>query len=76
MTGMRPDSIGVTGNHSHFRTNYPDVVTLPQHFKKHGYYAAAIGKIYHGVFPDGASITKWDTMGDPKSWSEPAKLRR
>ena len=72
MTGMRPDSIGVTGNHSHFRGNHPDVVTLPQHFKQHGYHAAAIGKIYHGVFPDGASITQWDTMGDPESWSVPA----
>lgn len=72
MTGMRPDSIGVTGNHSHFRTKHPNVVTLPQHFKNHGYHAAAIGKIYHGVFPDGASSTKWDTMGDPESWSEPA----
>lgn len=72
MTGMRPDSIGVTGNHSHFRDLHPDVVTLPQHFKQYGYHAAAIGKIYHGVFPDGASITKWDTMGDPESWSVPA----
>jgi sialidase-1 len=72
MTGMRPDSIGVTGNHSHFRSNHPDVVTLPQHFKQHGYHAAAIGKIYHGVFPDGASSTMWDTMGDAESWSVPA----
>ena len=72
MTGMRPDSIGVTGNHSHFRDKHPDVVTLPQHFMEHGYHSAAIGKIYHGVFPDGASITKWDTMGDPQSWSVPA----
>lgn len=72
MTGLRPDSIGVTGNHSHFRNQHPDVVTLPQHFKQHGYHAAAIGKIYHGVFPEGASITEWDTMGDPKSWSAPA----
>jgi iduronate 2-sulfatase len=69
---MRPDSIGVTGNHSHFRTDHPEVVTLPEHFKGHGYYAAAIGKIYHGVFPDGASATEWDTMGDPQSWSVPA----
>ena len=72
MTGMRPEEIGVTGNHSHFRDQRPGVVTLPQHFKQHGYQAAAIGKIYHGVFPDGASRTKWDTMGDPASWSRPA----
>lgn len=72
MTGMRPDSIGVTGNHSHFRVNHPEVVTLSQHFKNHGYHSAAIGKIYHGVFPEGSSSTKWDTMGDPDSWSVPA----
>lgn len=72
MTGLRPETTGVTGNHSHFRSNIPDVVTLPQHFKQHGYHAAAIGKIYHGVFPDGSSKTKWDTMGDPESWSVPA----
>lgn len=72
MTGMRPDSTGVTGNHSHFRTNHPNVVTLPQHFKNHGYFAKAIGKLYHGVFPEGCSNTKWDTMGDPESWSVPA----
>ena len=72
MTGLRPDTVGVTGNHIHFRSNKPNVVTLPQHFKSNGYHAAAIGKLYHGVFPDGASNTKWDTMGDPESWSEPA----
>lgn len=72
MTGKRPEEIGVTGNHVHFRSRHPEVVTLPQHFKNHGYHTAAIGKIYHGVFPDGASKTKWDTMGDPESWSVPA----
>ena len=72
MTGLRPDTIGVTGNHIHFRTNRPQVVTLPQHFKNHGYHAAAVGKLYHGVFPKGSSKTKWDTMGDPESWSEAA----
>ena len=72
LTGMRPDSTGITGNHAHFRAQHPNIVTLPQHFKQHGYHAAAIGKISHGVFPDGASITQWDTMGDPESWSVPA----
>jgi len=72
MTGLRPDTIGVTGNHSHFRDNRPGVVTLSQLFKNHGYHAQSIGKIYHGVFPAGASKTVWDTMGDPPSWSVPA----
>jgi sialidase-1 len=72
MTGQRPDSIGVVSNHVHFRDKQPNVVTLPQHFRQHGYHAQAIGKVYHGVFPDGASKTVWDTMGDPPSWSAPA----
>ncbi|MDA8967692.1 sulfatase-like hydrolase/transferase [bacterium] len=72
LTGLRPEAIGVIGNHSHFRDQRPDVVTLPEHFKQHGYHSVAVGKIYHGVFPEGASSTKWDTMGDPQSWSEPA----
>ena len=71
MTGLRPEAIGVTANHVHFRDKHPNVVTLSQHFKDHGYRAQSIGKVFHGVFPDGASKTKWDTMGDPLSWSIP-----
>jgi iduronate 2-sulfatase len=37
------------------------VVTLPQHFKHHGYHTRSIGKIYHG----GGKPAK-----DPPSWSE------
>ena len=29
MTGLRPDTIGVTTNHVHFRSIHPNVVTLP-----------------------------------------------
>lgn len=72
MTGLLPDSVGVTGNHAHFRDLHPGIVTLPQYFKKHGYFSTAVGKIYHGVFPEGSSKTSWDTMGDAASWSEPA----
>ena len=71
MTGLRPETTGVTHNHAHFRARHPNIVTLPQHFKNQGYESHAIGKIYHGVFPEGASKTNWDTMGDPPSWSAP-----
>ncbi|MFT5130779.1 MAG: iduronate 2-sulfatase, partial [Rhodothermales bacterium] len=71
LTGLRPDTSGIVGNHAHFRAKHPDIATLPQHFKNHGYHSQSIGKIYHGVFPDGASRTTWDTMGDPPSWSVP-----
>jgi len=46
---------------THFRRAQPDVVTLPQLFKQHGYHAQSVGKIYHGS-PD---------MRDPESWSAP-----
>ncbi len=39
------------------RTVIPDVVTLPQYFRQHGYRAVAHGKIFHNPFPDAAS---WD----------------
>ena len=71
MTGLRPDAVQVHGNHTHFREIYPDLVTLPQHFKNHGYHTRSMGKLYHGVFPKGASITKADTFGDEPSWSIP-----
>ena len=72
LTGLRPDSARVHGNHTHFRDHNPDIVTLPQHFKKNGYHTRAMGKIYHGVFPEGSSKTVADTFGDPPSWSVPA----
>ncbi len=50
MTGLRPDSTGVSDNRTHFRKQAPDVVTLPQQFQEHGYVTQALGKLYHGAF--------------------------
>jgi iduronate 2-sulfatase len=57
MTGLRPDSTKVWDLVTEMRTVMPDVVTLPQHFRQHGYRAVAYGKIFHNPFPDDAS---WD----------------
>jgi len=57
MTGLRPDSTKVWDLVTEMRTVIPEVVTLPQHFRRHGYRAVAYGKIYHNPFPDAAS---WD----------------
>lgn len=41
------------------RSAMPDITTLPQHFKNHGYFTRSLGKIYHvGI-------------DDPASWSVP-----
>ncbi len=57
MTGLRPDTTRVWDLKTDFRQNLPDAVTIPQHFRKHGYHAVAYGKIFHNTFPDDVS---WD----------------
>mgnify|MGYP001185859784 FL=1 len=52
MTGARPDQIGVIENTAYFRELNPEIVTLPQHFIKHGYEAVYCGKIYHARMTD------------------------
>jgi iduronate 2-sulfatase len=56
MTGQRPDTTGVVDFSVRFRSVQPDVVTMPQHFKRNGYHAVAFGKLFHN--------------DDPVSWSE------
>ena len=64
MTGRRPDTIHVWDLQTHFRDFIPDLVTLPQYFKNHGYHTQCIGKIYHD--PQEAQ--------DKVSWSVPEQL--
>ena len=55
MTGTRPDTTKVWNLETHFRKSLPDVITLGEHFKKHGYFVQGIGKIYHGLLDDAPS---------------------
>ena len=64
LTGRRPDTIRVWDLATHFRAAAPDIVTLPQHFKNHGYQTRSIGKIYHG---------SGKPSRDPPSWSMPPR---
>ena len=54
LTGLRPETTKVVTNTDFFRKTLPDVVTLPQHFKAHGYKTFTSGKIYHGGVGDPA----------------------
>ena len=67
MTGRRPDTLKIWDLPTHFRRRLPDVVTLPQHFMKEGYFTQNIGKIYHNWGQN-------KERGDAPSWSVPAVM--
>lgn len=58
---------------THFRDAMPNVVTLPQHFKEHGYFVQGIGKIFHPGYDDPRSrSTPWQSPNAPayaRAWS-------
>ncbi|MGH9839426.1 MAG: sulfatase-like hydrolase/transferase [Blastocatellia bacterium] len=47
LTGLRPDTTGVTDIETHFRAKLPAVVTLPRLFKNNGYTSQGLYKIFH-----------------------------
>jgi uncharacterized sulfatase len=65
LTGLRPDSTGILNNRIPFRSKLPNVVTLPQLFRKHSYFTARVGKIFHsaGNMDDSKA---WEITSDPK----------
>ncbi len=61
MTGLRPDTTKCWKLDTHFRSQVPNVITLPQQFGANGYTVHGIGKIYHSTNPT------W--QDDPLSWN-------
>ncbi|RMF38592.1 MAG: iduronate-2-sulfatase [Planctomycetota bacterium] len=47
LTGARPETTGLFHNYVALREVQPDIVTLPQHFRQHGYETVYLGKIFH-----------------------------
>lgn len=69
LSGLRPETSGLRGFGTKLRDQVPDVVTLPQHFKQHGYTAVGIGKVFHFYAETGLG-----SEDDPLSWSQPLTL--
>ncbi len=62
LTGCRPDTTTIYDLQTPVRQAMPEVLTLPEHFKKHGYQTSSVGKVYH------------HGRDDPQGWSgEPIK---
>jgi iduronate 2-sulfatase len=62
LTGLRPEVLRIYDLGTNFRTSVPDVETLPQWFKQHGYTSHGVGKIFH---------VGHGNHEDPASWSVP-----
>jgi arylsulfatase A-like enzyme len=67
LTGVRPDKTQVWDLQTLIRDKNPDIVTLPEYFKSHGYQTIGMGKIF-----DPRSV---DKMADERSWSVPYKRK-
>lgn len=65
MTGLYPEQNGVTELRQLFRDYIPDTITMPQHFRAHGFRSVRIGKMYHYDNPKGIGTNSHD---DPASW--------
>jgi len=67
MTGRRPDTLDMHTLAHELRRKNPDVVTLGQLFRQHGYFSARAGKIYHYGNPSQIGTPGND---DPATWDE------
>jgi len=61
LTGLRPGTTGVHDNRTPLRSQLPDVITMPQQFRKNGYRTVRLGKIFHGGMDDEGA---WDVSTD------------
>ncbi|HVA50501.1 MAG TPA: sulfatase [Pirellulales bacterium] len=77
LTGRRPNATHIHTNPRaaqfstdyrptpHFREFIPDTLTMPQLFRRHGYTAARVGKLFHYGVPGQIGTSGLD---DPESW--------
>ena len=65
LTGLYPDSTGIHRNGEVFRQTVPSQFSLPQAFRRAGYFAGRIGKLYHYNVPNSIGTNGHD---DPGSW--------
>ena len=60
LTGLRPTRNRFLDYDTWTEKDAPEVTTLPEHFKKNGYYTASLGKIFH--FMDDTAERSWSEV--------------
>lgn len=65
LTGRYPTATGVMDNNTWFGTAHTDFVSLPRHFKNHGYASLRTGKIFHGGIDDADA---WTAGAEPRNF--------
>ena len=69
MTGLRPSTSGVYVNQQDWRESkrLKDVITLPEHFRNHGYETRGGGKLYHAA---SLNVKGFTGLLDAEPWDE------
>ena len=62
MTGLRTETTQILNNRTDLRQTVPNAITLPQHFKTHGYHTQSLGRVF----------TLPRLQDDADSWSVPS----
>jgi iduronate 2-sulfatase len=57
LSGRYPSTTGIFEIGRPLRATMPEITTMPQHFKNHGYHTRSLGKIYHVGIDDEDSWT-------------------
>jgi iduronate 2-sulfatase len=65
LTGLHPNATGIHGNSQIFRQAIPRQASMPQAFRRAGYFVGRIGKLFHYNVPRSVGT---DGHDDPASW--------
>ncbi len=76
LTGIRPTRDRFVTYYTRMEEDAPDAVTLPSHFKQHGYYAISLGKVAHHREDNAAHWSEetwrpdYPNKGEQKNWRD------